>query len=279
MKPSLLIWDWNGTLLDDLDLCNRCLNDLLDAYGYAQRYDAAAYKEIFGFPIQDYYVRAGFDFTRHPYEALAEHYMEEYLPAAEGCGLCPGAHGALKWARDAGIRQVILSASQLPILRRQVEERSLSGFFDELLGQSDIYARGKKETGALLFKGKRHRPGQRGAGGRHPARLRGSKRHGHPLRALRRRPPEPGPAGDRRGAGDRHPERAARLPGRPVIANKKPSRPGWLFYCNMLQATNRNTARKCKRLPARMNRWNSSWKPQLGLRLGRFAMYITAPTE
>lgn len=152
MKPSLLIWDWNGTLLDDLDLCNRCLNDLLDAYGYAQRYDAAAYKEIFGFPIQDYYVRAGFDFSRHPYEALAEHYMEEYLPAAESCGLCPGAHGALKWARDAGIRQVILSASQLPILRRQVEERSLSGFFDELLGQSDIYARGKKETGLSYLK-------------------------------------------------------------------------------------------------------------------------------
>ena len=54
MKPSLLIWDWNGTLLDDVALCNQCLNDLLAGHGYAQRYDAAAYKEIFGFPIQDY---------------------------------------------------------------------------------------------------------------------------------------------------------------------------------------------------------------------------------
>ncbi|MDM8199841.1 HAD family hydrolase [Allofournierella massiliensis] len=152
MKPSLLIWDWNGTLLDDVSLCNRCLNDLLAGHGYTQRYDAAAYKEIFGFPIQDYYVRAGFDFSRHPYEELAEIYMAQYLPAAEGCGLCPGACEALEWAKDAGIRQVILSASQLPILRRQVEERSLSGFFDELLGQSDIYARGKKETGLSYLK-------------------------------------------------------------------------------------------------------------------------------
>lgn len=152
MTPSLLIWDWNGTLLDDVVLCNQCLNDLLEANGYAQRYDAAAYKEIFGFPIQEYYCRAGFDFDRHPYEGLAEHYMAQYLPAAEHCGLCPGAYNALAWAKETGIRQVILSASQLPILRRQVEERSLSGFFDELLGQSDIYARGKKETGLAYLK-------------------------------------------------------------------------------------------------------------------------------
>ena len=33
-----------------------------------------------------------------------------------------------------------------------MEERSLSGFFDELLGQSDIYARGKKETGLSYLK-------------------------------------------------------------------------------------------------------------------------------
>ena len=37
MKPSLLIWDWNGTLLDDVALCNQCLNDLLAGHGYAQR--------------------------------------------------------------------------------------------------------------------------------------------------------------------------------------------------------------------------------------------------
>ena len=161
MKPSLLIWDWNGTLLDDVALCNQCLNDLLAGHGYAQRYDAAAYKEIFGFPIQDYYLRAGFDFSRHPYEELAEVYMAQYLPAAEGCGLCPGARETLEWAKETGIRQVILSASQLPILRRQVEERSLSGFFDELLGQSDIYARGKKETGLSYLKESGIDPGQR----------------------------------------------------------------------------------------------------------------------
>ena len=100
MKPSLLIWDWNGTLLDDVALCNQCLNRSAGRARLRPRYDAAAYKEIFGFPIQDYYVRRGLSFSRHPYEELAEIYMAQYLPAAEGCGLCPGAREALEWRRS-----------------------------------------------------------------------------------------------------------------------------------------------------------------------------------
>ena len=34
MRTECLIWDWNGTLLDDVALCNDCLNQLLEAHGY-----------------------------------------------------------------------------------------------------------------------------------------------------------------------------------------------------------------------------------------------------
>ena len=53
-----VIWDWNGTLLDDVELCVEGLNWLLAQFGYPQRYDRAAYQAIFGFPIEDYYRRA-----------------------------------------------------------------------------------------------------------------------------------------------------------------------------------------------------------------------------
>ena len=43
MRTECLIWDWNGTLLDDVALCNDCLNQLLEAHGYPQRYDRAAW--------------------------------------------------------------------------------------------------------------------------------------------------------------------------------------------------------------------------------------------
>ena len=68
MKPSLVLWDWNGTLLDDVALCVDALNRLLRIYHYPQQYSLAQYREIFGFPIEDYYIRAGFDFSKNSYK-------------------------------------------------------------------------------------------------------------------------------------------------------------------------------------------------------------------
>ena len=68
MRPDLILWDWNGTLLDDVALCNDALNRLLARYGYPQRYDREGYRAVFGFPVQEYYARAGFDFARHSFD-------------------------------------------------------------------------------------------------------------------------------------------------------------------------------------------------------------------
>ena len=76
MQPKKIVfWDWNGTLLDDVEFTRGCLNWLLEQHGYPQRYDLAAYREVFGFPIEAYYQRAGFDFSRHPYPVLARRFM------------------------------------------------------------------------------------------------------------------------------------------------------------------------------------------------------------
>lgn len=151
MKPSLVIWDWNGTLLDDLALCNDCLNQLLSEHGYPQQYNRARYQEIFGFPIVDYYQKAGFDFTQHSFEQLSARFMELYLPASAECTLCPGAKEALTAIRSAGLPQIILSASPLNVLQNQVAALGLSDFFDKLLGQNNIYAHSKKEAGLAFM--------------------------------------------------------------------------------------------------------------------------------
>ena len=147
MCPELILWDWNGTLLDDVDLCVDALNRLLAGFGYPQRYDHERYRAIFGFPIEEYYVRAGFDFTKHSFAELAEKYMEDYVPASAACPLADGAIDALEAFKAAGVRQVILSASNLDTLRRQTDERGVTGYFDRLLGLGDIYAKSTVELG------------------------------------------------------------------------------------------------------------------------------------
>lgn len=147
MKPCCLIWDWNGTLLDDLQLCLGLLNELLEESGCPNRYDLEGYREIFGFPVVDYYRRAGLDLEKRSFESLAADYVARYDPASFSCSLCPGAADALAALKSAGVRQVILSASELTLLNAQVEHLGLAGYFDELLGQTDYYAHGKLAVG------------------------------------------------------------------------------------------------------------------------------------
>lgn len=82
---GMIFWDWNGTLMDDVDFTHSCLNWMLETHGYPQRYDLAAYREIFGFPIEEYYIRAGFNFAKHPYAELAERFMEHYNAGVDAC--------------------------------------------------------------------------------------------------------------------------------------------------------------------------------------------------
>lgn len=160
MPVDLILWDWNGTLLDDVALCVDALNHLLAEYGYPQRYTLDSYREIFGFPVEEYYVRAGFDFSRHPFPVLAKSFMEDYLPRSASCPLARGARQALADFDRAGLRQVILSASRVEDLERQVTERGIRGCFDRLLGLGDIYAKSKVEVGRRFFRESGFDPGR-----------------------------------------------------------------------------------------------------------------------
>ena len=126
---GMIFWDWNGTLMDDVDFTHSCLNWMLETHGYPQRYDLAAYREIFGFPIEEYYIRAGFDFARHPYPELAECFMEHYNAGVDACP--PSAHAAETLAELSrrGWRQSVLSASRRDYLIEQVAARGPAGLF------------------------------------------------------------------------------------------------------------------------------------------------------
>ncbi len=60
-KVKQLIWDWNGTLLDDVRMCVNVMNVLLDKYALPEL-TCEKYKQVFDFPVKDYYANLGFDF-------------------------------------------------------------------------------------------------------------------------------------------------------------------------------------------------------------------------
>jgi len=143
-----IIWDWNGTLLNDVDWCFATINRLLATQQKPPLPSLAAYREVFGFPIIDYYRRAGFDLAAESYDSLAAKYIALYHGAgSESMGLFANTETVLQAVKNSGRSQVILSASSQENLFAQLAPFDIHGLFDEILGISDIFAKGKVEIG------------------------------------------------------------------------------------------------------------------------------------
>lgn len=144
-----VIWDFNGTILDDLQVCVRSANRLLAAHGLPVIDSLDTYRQKFGFPIIDYYRRLGFDFASTPYAELAVEWVAYYLEEAPAARLYPDVHDALERVRRLGISQWILSATELGMLEGQVEALGIRSYFERLLGLGNIHAHSKTELGQL----------------------------------------------------------------------------------------------------------------------------------
>jgi phosphoglycolate phosphatase len=141
-----IIWDWNGTLLDDLDLCVDVMNGLLDRRSLPLL-DRARYHRLFDFPVRAYYERLGFDFARDSFEELSVEFISAYDARRWECRLQPGAQTILGSLQAAGLSQSVLSAYRQETLREIVGHFGLTPHFKRILGLDNIYAHSKAELG------------------------------------------------------------------------------------------------------------------------------------
>jgi phosphoglycolate phosphatase len=78
--------------------------------------DSKKYREIFDFPVIDYYAKLGFDFSDESFEELTVEFISEYYQRFNECKLFDEVEEVLKKIRDMGISQSILSASKEDVL-------------------------------------------------------------------------------------------------------------------------------------------------------------------
>lgn len=152
MKYKTVIWDFNGTLLSDMEISMSAMNTVLERRSLPIIPSLRAFQNLFGFPVENYYERLGLDFSKEPYKIPADEWIELYTEKMYSSPLIPGAKEALKAIKEAGIRQIILSACEKKRLINQLEMLGIINFFDEIHGSEDVYARGKKENAELLSK-------------------------------------------------------------------------------------------------------------------------------
>ncbi|PKL51238.1 MAG: HAD family hydrolase [Planctomycetes bacterium HGW-Planctomycetes-1] len=156
MNPRLkqykhIIWDWNGTLLDDVWLCVDILNDMLTRRKMKMT-TLTQYQADFDFPVISYYLKIGFDFEKESFDDIAREYIAAYESQRFRCSLRAGTVDIIKLLKAEGVLQSVLSASQRLSLVEALELFKLTDFFENIAGLDDYYAHSKMDIGKNLMK-------------------------------------------------------------------------------------------------------------------------------
>ncbi len=109
------------------------------------------YREIFDFPVKDYYQRAGFDFNKESFEKLGTEFIKTYNKRQKECDLHIDTKNILNFIKQQGIEQSILSARKQDALLIELKNYKIDNYFSLICGLQDHYAHGKIENAERLI--------------------------------------------------------------------------------------------------------------------------------
>jgi len=128
-----IVWDWNGTLLNDLEVVMKA-----EAEHFIQLGIKVPTREerdkLFCFPIQKYYERLGFDFSKMPFSEVQNQFMHIYEEHMKRAELFAGTREMLAEIADSHRRQFVLSAAPQLHLEQILSKHSVDMHFDGVYG-------------------------------------------------------------------------------------------------------------------------------------------------
>lgn len=136
--------DFNGTVLNDVDLCLEILNTMLNEQGI-KPVTLKQYKEVFTFPIEEYYKNVGFDFDKKSFADLAKDFIELYQKNSLVKAFIYD--DVVKFIKKVNkeYNVILCSASQIDNLLEQVDHFKIRNYFHDIIGLDNINAKSKKD--------------------------------------------------------------------------------------------------------------------------------------
>lgn len=140
-----IFFDFNGTLLDDLDLSFKLEQEILEKLNMPL-ISKEFYLDHFAFPVKRYYEFIGFPTER--YEEIASYFIDEYSRrASQETSIFEGTKETLNRLKKSGYKLFILSASEINLLEAQLKDLGIYEYFNGIAGCENIHAHGKIEYG------------------------------------------------------------------------------------------------------------------------------------
>lgn len=147
-KPKHIIWDWNGTLQNDVWAAVVGINVLLEARGMPL-VDIEKHRELFSFPARNYYIALGFDLEKENWDEMSNTFIKAFL-AEPSTDLFDWTIPTLSFFKKQEIGMSLVSAAEQNTLIKTVEKYGILHFFDNIVGLTDHGAGSKAENAKKL---------------------------------------------------------------------------------------------------------------------------------
>jgi len=143
-----VLWDWNGTLLDDTQAALDTLNVMLARRG-APAVGMTFYRDRFAFPVRPFYEQIGMEIRDDEWDALAREYHEIY--AEQPKSLNREAMAALEAVKAAGARQSIISALRQDLLDDVTARLGVAPYMECIYGVDNLDGASKLDRAIELM--------------------------------------------------------------------------------------------------------------------------------
>lgn len=138
-----VIWDWNGTLADDVYPSLQAVNDILSKRSLPP-IGMTEYFDYMDSPISRFYEHI-LDLSTVSMEELTREFQEGYAKYFDR--LHEGVPQLLEALQARGIPQVILTSGNQDIIEGDTQRFGVRQYFDRILGADDLLATGKVQRG------------------------------------------------------------------------------------------------------------------------------------
>ncbi len=149
MSYRYIFWDFNGTIIDDVNIALGCVNDLLDRKNKAH-ITLEEYYTYVDTPIVKFYYHIlppeEIDFSE-----ISKSFHEDYAKREAESKLAPGIYELMEKLNEKGIHQYVVTANNINEATYYLEKLGVSKFIEKLVGPDDFRVGSKIEMAKELF--------------------------------------------------------------------------------------------------------------------------------
>lgn len=150
---KVIIWDFNGTLIDDIDAALASVNDMLKRRDLPL-INFEQYASYVDTPIIKFYEHIFDDLYSMDFDVIAREFNAGYENHLKPNAVMDKAHEVLEYFNSKGKLQTVISATHIDKVLNRLGEFGLKDYFDRILAHNNLIAEDKTHLAVAYFKEK-----------------------------------------------------------------------------------------------------------------------------